>query len=115
MKSFKRYIAETVFTRQHYETIAGILSRYRRPVAGQAVLSAPDTVRVIAQDLADFFEQDNPNFDRNRFLLAVQKRYTPKDAATIDNRLKKAATTVDNRIRNTPRSFNTNPMNIWGS
>ena len=55
------------FTRQHYEAIAAIL-RNNVPVQGEAVdIAFADLVN----DLADFFEADNPRFDRQRFHAAA--------------------------------------------
>lgn len=47
-----------MFTRKHYNIIANIIKKNWE--AG--------TESCIAEDLADYFEDDNPNFDRDRFL-----------------------------------------------
>ena len=46
-------------TKKHYEAIASIVK-----------LNFDGTQPVLARDLADYFEQDNPKFDRARFLEA---------------------------------------------
>jgi len=45
--------------KKHYEAIASIVK-----------LNFDGTQPVLARDLADYFEQDNPKFDRARFLEA---------------------------------------------
>lgn len=49
-------------TRKHFKAIAKIL-RGSMP-------SDPETVSVIARQMADFFEEENPLFDRKKFLAA---------------------------------------------
>ena len=53
-----------MFTRQHYKAIAEILEYYE---------NSPfflDTVKGIADKLADYFAADNSRFDREQFLQA---------------------------------------------
>lgn len=56
---------------KYYSTVAQILSDN---ATLWVATGKPDGVTAIAEvteDLADFFERDNPNFDRERFLKAV--------------------------------------------
>lgn len=59
-----------MFTKQHYEAIAEIIHKRtpRKDRIGQLVPN--ETAVLIAADLADYFIQDNPQFDRERFLSA---------------------------------------------
>lgn len=50
-----------MLSRKNYEAIAGIISKSEGRYG---------TLWEIAKDLADYFEGDNPNFDRERFLKA---------------------------------------------
>lgn len=57
-------------TRKHYEMIAEILKAARsNKVPAQATLDA--TVDFIAVELADKMAQENPRFDKARFLKAT--------------------------------------------
>lgn len=51
-------------TRKHFEAIASILSDNRFEGGRK------EAVRSIARDLADYFDDVNPYFDRERFLAA---------------------------------------------
>ena len=51
----------TSMTKKNYEAIAECLSWY---------VNRSYITEAIAHRLADYFEQDNPNFDRTRFLQA---------------------------------------------
>lgn len=61
-----REMDEAAFSRQHYESIARILKNDAQPG-----VDAETLVQDIAEDLADLFAQDNPNFDREKFLKAA--------------------------------------------
>ena len=52
-----------MLTRQHFEAVAQVLKAYPKgaPTASQAKL---------AEAVADMFAQDNPRFERGRFLTA---------------------------------------------
>ena len=52
-------------TKKHYEAIAEAIADVIRPYDERAVQSL---VYEIIDNLADFFEQDNPKFDRQRFM-----------------------------------------------
>ena len=51
-------------TKKHFKAIAEII-KFRM----DATLYSPP-VEVLAKDLAQYFKQDNPRFDRERFLAA---------------------------------------------
>ena len=51
-----------MITKKHYIKIAEILNRNRIKIYQFCY---------IVDDLADYFESDNPNFDRDRFIEAV--------------------------------------------
>lgn len=55
---------ESAFSRQHYQAIADILSQHVESDSSEAVSA-------IAGDIADLFETDNPNFDRDKFMDAA--------------------------------------------
>lgn len=57
-------------TKKHYEAIAAILEKYRHAPLYESDYTDYRTAEHIANDLADYFETDNKNFDRNRFLQA---------------------------------------------
>ena len=52
-------------TKKHYEAIARILSNMQL-----VIVYDQKTVKETAENLAYYFEQDNKNFDRARFLSA---------------------------------------------
>lgn len=61
-----------MLSKKHYEAIAVIIEKYKSGVSGPVV--SADVFQIFAdnlcQDLADYFKQDNPRFDRERFLKA---------------------------------------------
>lgn len=68
-------------TKKHYETIA---KEVRSLLAMCDTKHATTVTKLHAYNLADYFAQDNPRFDRARFLQACgieQKKYT---AVTCD-------------------------------
>lgn len=73
-----------MFTKQHYEAIADILKPYASKGMGT---QAQTTSRSIALDLMDFFQKDNPNFNRKLFAARVlgniQDNPDPKIVAYI--------------------------------
>lgn len=50
------------FNRRHYEAIAKVIRETDTDYA---------CILTVANDLADMFKEDNPNFDRKRFLKAA--------------------------------------------
>jgi len=54
-------------TKKHYEAIAEVINDVIRPYDERAV---QNLVYDVTNDLADYFESDNPRFDRDRFLTA---------------------------------------------
>lgn len=63
-----------MMTRKHFEAIATVL---RQENAHLAQGNVPDyagqrTLSSLAYSLADAFEDDNPRFDRQRFIAACQ-------------------------------------------
>jgi vacuolar-type H+-ATPase catalytic subunit A/Vma1 len=54
-------------SKQHYVAIAEVLNN----VGADADDEVQDAIDNIAEDLADYFLQDNPRFDRERFLKAA--------------------------------------------
>lgn len=60
-------------TKKHFEAIAEIISKQKphgylnMPITDCAFNNAK---KDIAKGLADYFEQENPNFDRSRFIVA---------------------------------------------
>lgn len=61
-----------MFTRKNYRAIAEIIKSATQdsPVGGIYRVGRWDAGEDIANDLANFFQQDNPNFDRQKFLDA---------------------------------------------
>lgn len=62
-------------TRKHYVAVATIIRARRNGSAldmyrGSTVAQVRSTLDDVARDLADVFAQDNPRFDRGRFLAA---------------------------------------------
>jgi len=55
---------EASFSRKHYQAIADILAQHAEGDSTEAVSE-------IAGDIADLFAQDNPRFDREKFLSAA--------------------------------------------
>jgi hypothetical protein len=71
-----------IFTRRHYVAIARMIRdrAERSPARGEPggtwyYVALDD----IARDLADFFQEDNPRFDRDRFLVAAGIPIGPKE------------------------------------
>lgn len=61
------------YARRHYQDVAAVIASmdsYRDEVRSPTVDGAIDA---IMHKFADLFEQDNPNFKRDRFLAAVRK------------------------------------------
>ena len=54
-----------MLSRKHYKKIANIIDITN----GNANLG-DDATEILANNLADYFKEDNPNFDRSRFLEA---------------------------------------------
>ena len=59
-------------TKKHYEAIANIMKGYIPNAKSKSF-------KYIAEDLADYFAQDNPKFDRERFLNACGIKNTSGD------------------------------------
>jgi hypothetical protein len=60
-----------MFTKRHYEAIAQVLRDADRPAD-----QLPVRMAYVATKLADVFANDNPFFDRERFLRAALKEDT---------------------------------------
>lgn len=60
-------------SRKHYEKIAKIISRRLDIIEswGPDEPTAREHVRQLAGELSDVLEEDNPRFDRDRFLTAA--------------------------------------------
>lgn len=54
-------------TIKHFEAVARIFRNYAGLTARR---TQNDVAKSIAQDVADYFAAENPNFDRERFLTA---------------------------------------------
>ena len=72
-------------TKKHYEAIAGILRYYlelqidewdRRDLTPEECDALEQATYDIAERLADYFEQENPRFLRDRFLKACGIEHT---------------------------------------
>lgn len=61
-------------TKKQFTAIAKILGN-RLAEKNKAPIGEYETIEKVAADLADFFKNENPRFDENRFLEAV---YTNK-------------------------------------
>jgi len=63
-----------MFTRQHYEAIAGIFAKTIDPGDRTDKISPNEYTYAVLEsmgdDLADYFAKDNPRFDRKKFLEA---------------------------------------------
>ena len=57
-----------MFTQQYYKAIAEIIKKANEDYNGGT--PADMLLMCIKTDLADYFEQDNPNFDRDKFIAA---------------------------------------------
>ena len=58
-----------MFSEQHYIAIANIIKDLRQPNPTQPGYTVVDT-RSLTARLADLFKNDNPLFDRNKFIKA---------------------------------------------
>ena len=63
-----------MFTRIHYKAIAGIIKRNRTRIRIEDVAQLNNGLPCLRPatigDIADYFEQDNPRFDRDKFMKA---------------------------------------------
>ena len=61
-----------MFTKQHYEQIAQIIKQNLPPEGATTnnSIQSRSTLTCIAEDLADFFSEDNPRFKSLKFLEA---------------------------------------------
>lgn len=64
-----------LYQRRHYDQLAGLLADLRREACG-------DRFTLVALDkltsrLSDVFEEDNPRFDRGRFVSACLASHSP--------------------------------------
>lgn len=60
-------------TKKHFGAIAEILKSYQSTRVlspGDIDSPTPVTIDDVANDMADYFQQENPRFDRERFLKA---------------------------------------------
>ena len=59
-----------MFTKQHYEVIAKII-KDNTSIAGLLTKDTDIILRYgLIYELADYFQKDNPNFDRDKFITA---------------------------------------------
>lgn len=61
-----------MMTRKDYVAVAKIFNSY--VIAGQDNILVSSLVKSIAEDFADLFANDNPNFDETRFENAVWEK-----------------------------------------
>ena len=54
---------KAIFAKRHYEAIAAILTKYDK--------NRSDIPGAVAYDLSVMFEDDNPNFNRDKFMKAA--------------------------------------------
>ena len=69
-----------MMARKHFEAIAGIINRLdlsdtispamSEQSAHHYLVGNRDTIDILANNIADLFPQENPRFDRERFLKA---------------------------------------------
>jgi hypothetical protein len=59
-----------MFTKEHYESVARILSAARTGGGTQTLDSVEQRLDALAEDFADYFEQDNELFARKAFIGA---------------------------------------------
>ena len=59
-----------MFTKKHYKTIAEIINETTDESVSIGVIYPKIDKRKFVFELADYFEQDNPQFDRERFIKA---------------------------------------------
>lgn len=57
-------------TRKHFEAIAKILNAYTLDNRPHSMFQQ-ERLDIFVEDLADFFQQSNSNFDRERFFGAI--------------------------------------------
>jgi len=57
-------------TKKHFEAISKVLSKYQATPLYESDYSDYRTAAHIAEDLADYFEKENPKFQREKFLQA---------------------------------------------
>lgn len=68
-----------MMTRKDYIITAEILrdaiqfAKENSPENSQALYHSIETVTFVAEELAEFFANDNKNFDEEKFLMAVHK------------------------------------------
>ena len=63
------FVAYRLMTRKHYEAIAACIKyRYQLEYPADKGGYGKGTLHALADELADYFEQDNPKFQRARFL-----------------------------------------------
>ena len=66
-----RQASAGAFAKRHYQALAAVLARELARVRRTAPDATPaDTVRAVAEALADELARDNRRFDRSRFLAA---------------------------------------------
>lgn len=64
-----------MLTRQHFAGIAAAIAASKIPAADDQFYAGYEAARVeSARRLAEYFEADNPRFDRARFLAACEAR-----------------------------------------
>ena len=70
-------------SKKHYIAIAKIVNDwitfYEHPDRIQNYRDALTSARILAKDLSDYFEKDNPNFDSKRFLNACGIQLSNED------------------------------------
>lgn len=62
-----------MLTRKHYHSIAEIFKQNLeeiKPIDSMLAQYGWACIACVAEELADYFEKDNPRFDRDRFLEA---------------------------------------------
>lgn len=59
-----------MFTRKHYKAIAEIIEDTTNEEVSTGVTYPKIDKRSLVFKLADYFEQDNPRFDRDKFMAA---------------------------------------------
>ena len=59
-----------MITRKHYKAIAEIINRTENESVSIGVTYPKIDKRELVFEFADYFEQDNPRFNRNRFMKA---------------------------------------------
>jgi L-ascorbate metabolism protein UlaG (beta-lactamase superfamily) len=62
-----------MMTRKDYVRTAEILN-HRLFIDGATDFAAAEAIKEIAEDFAQYFEEDNERFDYDRFMEAVEKR-----------------------------------------